>query len=106
MSEGGHEMTAGENAYVKLDALTAREAGQVFGDIVWSVWKRNGDHTADELRAYDKFMRERFKDDYLRARSIRIGMPQHVALRMVAELEPQVRLATMIANPGTIVPQG
>jgi hypothetical protein len=32
-------------------------------------------------------------------------MPEHVALRMVAELEPQSRLAAIIANPGTIVPQ-
>lgn len=96
---------AGEETYRKLDTLTAGEAGQVFGDIVWSVWKRNGEHTADELRAYDRFMRERFQDDYLRARSIRIGMPEHVALRMVAELEPPSRLAAIIANPGTIVPQ-
>jgi hypothetical protein len=103
--KGAAEMTE-EQSYRKLDTLTAGEAGQAFGDIVWSVWKRNGEHTADDLRAYDKFMRERFKDDYLRARSIRIGMPQHVALRMVAELEPQGRLAAMITNPGTIVPQG
>jgi hypothetical protein len=33
-------------------------------------------------------------------------MPEHVALRVVAELEPQGRLAAIIANPGIIVPQG